>query len=1190
MNSSDVVNTSPLAEILLQFACGRFNGLAAFSNKQQQNTEEIAALEALRSRLQNSLADLQALARGDTRTMVRTIDGADDWGAGLEILLQRELKLLQLLRRAARGEIKIEVTARNADPIFDVLAGWCRDQDALVASLEALAAGQSIEPLSRGPGDALFSALAKLAKTYRRRTRQLEHLVLGGTSDPIRVCNENDELGLAMQRQAERQIEIKATAAAVVQGNYNVRITRLAEEDAIAEALNAMLDTLTELARDNQRRLWLEEGLARLSETLRGDWSQTELAERALAALTEVLAAPIGAFYLANDDSELMLTASRGFSHRLPLSDRITAGRGLLGIAVAQTDIMTLRDVPADYLPIGSGLGETGARGLLLMPICYLGTCYGAVELAKLGAFSANEVDLARRAVESIAVTMGMAKARHVNAELLTKSQTLNDELQTQQEELRVMNEELEERNKRLQTTEEELRQQSEELQALNEELEEKSLLLEQQKAEVDQKNRVLELTGQELEDKAAELEISSRYKSEFLANMSHELRTPLNSLLLLSRMLLDNEDNNLTEDQLESMRIIHKGGQDLLALINDILDLSKIEAGKLVFHQESVVLSELLNGISDQLKPMATKKGLNFEVTFANEAPEAIESDGQRIEQVLKNLLSNALKFTHTGGISLHVAPIVQSVRLPHGKLDQGVMISVCDTGIGIPLDRQRDIWEAFQQADGSTSRKFGGTGLGLTISRQLAWHLGGEILLNSTPEQGATFTLALPLALSENLLTTSSSDEPRIPVIQQAVDTVTATTNESVTGVIEAGNALNDDRDVLTSTDRIMLIIEDDLDFARIVMRQVHKKHLKALVAVTGGEGLALAQRFKPEGIMLDLGLPDMDGREVLRKLKNDQRTRVIPVHIVSASDRDPVLLQMGAAAYLKKPVQAEDLAQVFETLARFDPNRARQVLIVEDDPGTQAALSRLLSRDGTVVRCLSTGREALTLLTHETVDCLILDLRLPDMDGLEFLKALQLLDGPLPPVVVHTGKDLSEQEYKALREYSERIVVKGAQSPERLLEEVSLFLHTVGTHLPTAQQTVVMAKDALLGRKVLIVDDDVRNTFALAKALRPYGLDVVLADDGQLALEKLEQDHGIELVLMDIMMPVLDGYETMRLIRAQPRWQDLPIIALTAKAMTEDKQKCLQAGANDYLSKPIDIERLLSMIQIWLNHRME
>lgn len=941
-----------------------------------------------------------------------------------------------------------------------------------------------------------------------------------------------------------------------------------------------------------QRLVWLQQGEARVAQALLGEQSVASLSQGVLKALGDVLQADVGAIYQL-DEQDWVLSGCLG-ADATALTARQPVDHGLMGPLREAGAARLVRHVPPAHLDRVTALGRSAPDSLLLGPLAADGVVCGMVELGvnRAGRGFDHGLALLDKCAEPIGLALRGAIYRQKLLELLQETQQQKAMLQTHQEELKVTNEALDARNQRLQASEEELRVQGEELQALTEALEEKNQSLSLQKKEVEAQNARLSSLSQALQEKAHDLERSGRYKSEFLANMSHELRTPLNSLLLLSRSLLGNDDGNLTDDQLESLEIIQKGGRDLLALINDILDLAKVEAGKLTFHRDVVDLPDLLDGITRQLQPLATQKSIGLTLTVDPDGPATITSDAQRIEQILKNLLSNALKFTSTGAVTLTLGRLAQRICLPQGELCEGISIAVQDSGIGIPPERLQDVWEAFQQADGSTSRLYGGTGLGLTISRQLAWRLGGDILLTSTEGVGSTFTLVLPLVVPSTGEGDSAQALPVAVVPKMPRPPRLPATAAAQEGVGE--NVLSDDREGVLATDKAILIIEDDLDFARVVMKQVRKRGFKALATPLGEDGLALALRYKPAGIVLDLGLPDVDGEEVLQRLKHDARTRSIPVHIASGRDKDPHLMSLGAAGYLQKPMQEDDLGDIFASLAHFDPQRTRRVLVVEDDKGTQEGLKKLLGRSDTEITFAASAAQALEALNRQTYDCWVLDLQLPDRSGLDLLKELQADTRELPPVIIHTGKDLSELEYKALREYADRIVLKGTHSPERLLDEVSLFLHSVQAQQPARKRVVpgpvTRPQAVFLGQRVLVVDDDIRNTFALAKALKPYGLDIVLADDGQLALDKLNADPEIKLVLMDLMMPVMDGYEAMRRIRADERWAQLPVIALTAKAMQEDKQKCLQAGASDYLPKPIDLDRLVTMMQIWLSRRAD
>jgi CheY-like chemotaxis protein/CHASE3 domain sensor protein len=745
--------------------------------------------------------------------------------------------------------------------------------------------------------------------------------------------------------------------------------------------------------------------------------------------------------------------------------------------------------------------------------------------------------------------------------ELSSANQELSnqaEELQTQQEELRQMNEELEEQTQFL-------KQQQEELQMTNAELEEQTQSLEIKNIEV--------LTAKnDIEKKTKQLEISSKYKSEFLANMSHELRTPLNSLLILSKDLSENRNNNLDNIQVESAEIIYKSGHDLLVLINEVLDLSKIEAGKMTINIENVSLKKLSNELLREFKHQAEQKGLKLSVKLDAELPETIRTDPQRLNQILKNLLSNALKFTKKGSVNIHISK----------ASDNKVIISVTDTGIGISVDKQLSVFEAFQQAEGGTSRKYGGTGLGLSISRELARLLGAEIKLSSKINEGSVFSLIIPLEIQED---------------QEQLKTDTVKKSAlSETMLSEVDNYLNypcieDDRKTITGSDKKVLIIEDDLKFASILLKLANRKGFKCLSAATGEDGLLLASKYKPQAIILDMTLPGINGHDVLAELKSNPSVRHIPVHIISARERSLESIREGAVEYLVKPIDKKDLEEAFNRIENFVDRKIKNLLIIEDSENARKAM-RILIGNGDV-NCFEagTGKKGLTLYEKNHIDCIILDLGLPDMSGFEFIRKLEnIKEHNIPPIIVYTGKELSKEENNELQKYAESIIIKGVRSEERLLDETSLFLHRTISNLPKSKQLIInnlYDKESVFHtKKILVVDDDMRNLFALSKVLQERGMEILKAENGKIALEMLDGHPDIHLVLMDIMMPEMDGYEAMKGIRAQNRFKKLPVIALTAKAMKDDKQKCIDAGANDYITKPIDVDRLLSLMRIWLS----
>jgi CheY-like chemotaxis protein/signal transduction histidine kinase len=711
------------------------------------------------------------------------------------------------------------------------------------------------------------------------------------------------------------------------------------------------------------------------------------------------------------------------------------------------------------------------------------------------------------------------------------------------------------------------LEQQQVELEQTNTQLEEQAQQLEVQRDD-------LARTGAAVELKARELEQASRYKSDFLANMSHELRTPLNSLLILSKLLGDNPQRNLSDEQVQFARTIQSSGNDLLNLINDILDLSKIEAGHIEVRPETVSLTRLAADLRQTFDPVAGERGLNFAIDIADDGPPAIVTDRQRLEQILKNLLSNAFKFTEQGGVTLRIA-----------RAGDRLSLAVADTGIGVSAEQHQAIFEAFRQADGAINRKYGGTGLGLSISRELARLLGGSIALESKPGKGSTFTVTIPLAYDPSNVALRPE-----PVPLSAAAGQPAPPSRPAAPAF----AVDDDREHLESTRRILLVVEDDQTFAGIVRDLAREAGFQCLVAGTAEEALDLAKRYKPSAVVLDVGLPDQSGLAVLDRLKRDDETRHIPIHVVSATDHTQTAMSLGAVGYLVKPVKREELAEALQVLEAQLTRTVRRILIVEDDLVQREAVGKLLSSGDVETVGAGTAAECLRLLKEQTFDCMVLDLSLPDASGFSLLETLSGgRDYAFPPVIVYTGHDLSAEDELKLRRYSTSIIIKGAKSPERLLDEVSLFLHQVVSKLPAEQQKMIHEarnRDAVLeGRRILIVEDDVRNVYSLTNILEPRGAVVEIARNGQEALDALERwaddPSPIDLVLMDVMMPVMDGLDATRRIRLDPRWPKLPIIMLTAKAMPDDQERCLAAGANDYMAKPLDVDKLLSLVRVWM-----
>jgi CheY-like chemotaxis protein/signal transduction histidine kinase len=964
---------------------------------------------------------------------------------------------------------------------------------------------------------------------------------------------------------------------------------------------------------ESKQQYWLKTEFARITELSLGVTDLQQLVKMLISEISKLIEVGQGVFYVkesAKNSEQLgdfILLGSYAYVERKNLSNRFRLGEGLIGQCAMEKNPILLTQVPDDYIQISSGLGERKPLAILVLPILFEEEVVAVIELASFKGFTTIQQNLLQLLSTPLGVVINSAASRQrteeslLEAELLAeKALMLAKEAQLQQEELRVSNEELTEQTLMLKKSEEKLKIQSEELQALNEEMEEKTQYLETQKVDIVKQNQLILLSKNDLEIKAKELEMASKYKSEFLANMSHELRTPLNSLLILSKLLASNAEGNLSEDQIESAEVIHSGGLNLLTLINDILDLSKVEAGKLDIQPEAVKLDTIMRNLQYQFNSVAMDKGLQFELHRDEATPEMIVTDGQRTEQILKNFLSNAFKFTAEGKVSLRICIPSKDVRLSNKGLKAGrtIALMVSDTGIGIPSDKQKAIFDAFQQADGSTSRSYGGTGLGLTISRELASLLGGEIQLESREGEGSCFTLILPIDAVNTTESTAnqaakSEYEAKIAFETQE-DAGKAAAAESLNEAYPVKVFIEDDRDDIPSNGeakgKVVLIVEDDRNFAKVLMDLSHKKGFKCLVAGDGFSGIQLAKQYIPSAILLDLALPDMNGLKVLDHIKYNNETRHIPVHIISGKQESAASLNRGAIGFFSKPISGEDIDTLFARIDDSLSERTKLVLVVEDDVNNQKAIYELLKHKKIEIQRVYTGKEALEQIQKQTYDCMILDLKLPDMTGFQLLETLvSLKDTHIPPVVINTGKELTQDEYKELNHFTESIVIKGVNSPERLLDEVTLFLHSVQKLLPEDQRQLIRmvhdSDETLKGRKILLVDDDLRNTFALSKVLKQHGLEVIMADNGKLALDKLESEAGIELVIMDIMMPIMDGYEAMKHIRNHPLHKSLPVIALTAKAMTGDREKCIEGGANDYMTKPVDTDNLLSLIRVWL-----
>ena len=975
---------------------------------------------------------------------------------------------------------------------------------------------------------------------------------------------------------------IAEVSTAVTQGDMSRQITVEAagEVAELKDNINQMIANLAATTMRNLEQDWLNSNLARFSSLLQGQRDLIAVSRLIMSELTPLVDAQHGAFFVREnpEEPELKLIASFGYMERRQVSTRFRFGEGLVGQAAMEGKRILITGTPEDYVRIASGLGESAPRSLVVLPVLFEDQVLGVLELASFHEFTPVRLTFLEQLAETIGVVINTIEATMRTEQLLEQSQQLaqdlqsqSEELQVQQEELQKTNEDLEQQAQSLRASEELLQEQQQELQQTNEELEEKAELLAV-------KNREIEDARGALEEKADQLALSSRYKSEFLANMSHELRTPLNSLLILAKLLADNPAGNLDQKQIEFARTIYTAGADLLQLINDILDLSKIEAGKMDIHPAELDLDHVKEYAERTFRPLANEKGLEYEIVVGEGVPATIVTDEQRLLQVVRNLLSNAFKFTERGRVELRVeVPERMAFAGPAlAEAERVVAFSVVDTGIGIAPESLKLVFEAFQQADGSTARRFGGTGLGLSISREVARLLGGEIHAISEPGQGSTFTLYVPDRYVPH--------PPRTVVEDLVTDLVPRA---------QLQPELDDDRESIEPGDRVVLVVESEAEIARTVLDQAHERGFKAVVALRGDTGLALANEYKPDAIVLDAQVPVLDGWSLLERLKGNPGTRHIPVHVVGGDGSGRSRARSsGAVAYLEKPLTGEALSDAFARIEEFTSTERRpRLLVVEDDPIQQQAIGELIGA-GEDIEVVTAGSadEAMERLAEGPVDCMVLDLKLPQKTGFSLLEQVKEDERYRDvPIVIYTGKDLNRTEEARLRRYAEAIVVKGANSPERLLAETSLFLHRAERDLPVEKQRMLEsvhgADEVFRGKRVLIVDDDVRNVFALASALEQQGMQVRYAENGREALEQLDADPDVDLILMDIMMPELDGYEATRRIRENETLAQVPIIALTAKAMKGDKEKTIAAGASDYITKPVEVEQLLSLMRVWL-----
>jgi CheY-like chemotaxis protein len=954
-------------------------------------------------------------------------------------------------------------------------------------------------------------------------------------------------------------------ATAVTKGDLtrSIQVDARGEVAELKDNINTMITNLRLTTARNSEQDWLKTNLARVTGMLQGQRDLATVGRTLLSELTPLVGAQHGLIYQLEAETEqafpgLALLAAYADAGAERTPPRLRLGEGLLGQCALEKERVLITDVPAHAVPVRAGMFEAVPRSVVVLPVLFEGEVKAVIELASLTTFTASHLAFLEQLTASIGIVLNSIEATMKTEGLLKQSQQLAAELQTQQKEL----------------------------QEKNEQLAQKAQQLAEQNVEVERKNQEIEQARLALEEKANELALTSKYKSEFLANMSHELRTPLNSILILGQQLGDNAERNLTAKQVECAKTIHSAGTDLLNLISDILDLSKIESGTVTVDVEEIPFLKLADTVDRTFRHEADNRKLSFEIDLEPRLGRGIVTDSKRLMQVLKNLLSNAFKFTERGGVRLRVAPSPGGWTADHpvlGSASTVIAFEVADTGIGIPPEKQRIIFEAFQQADASTSRKYGGTGLGLAISRELAFLLGGEIQLRSVPGTGSTFTLYLPLSYVGPSVSTKAAARPA-----DAPAPVSIPMRVTERQVVEP---IPDDRESLQPGDSVLLVVEDDPHYCRVLLDLARDRGFKVLVAMRGAEALSLAREFRPTAVSLDVFLPDMLGWTVLSQLKHDPATRHIPVQMVTLDEDRQHGLARGAFGFVTKPATQDGLQEALARIKEYSAPRRKRLLIVEDNAAEQLGIRELLGHDDIEIEGAQSGAEAIAALQARAFDCVVLDLRLPDVSGFEVLDRIRLDDGLRDvPVVVFTGKELSPEEEARLQTMARSIVVKGVESPERLLDETSLFLHRVVSDLPPEKQQMLdrlhRSDDDLVDKPVLVVDDDVRNIFALSSVLERRGMKVLTASTGHEAIATLESTPGISIVLMDIMMPEMDGYQTMQVIRQNPAYRRLPIVALTAKAMKGDREKCLEAGASDYLAKPVNTEQLLSALRMWLH----
>ncbi|WP_276497488.1 response regulator [Pontibacter litorisediminis] len=1148
------------------------------------------------SSYKRSLDDFNRYASADARRSVRDIAISDSYkkvSAMLEAIEANPQMRLGGFDPATVFETFTKTIEDYRDAEQALIKGIAADVEKRIAEKQgAIAALIIIFVAILGLTIFLSMYIINLVSSSLTKLKTAADRIKLGATDVVIDVTAKDEIGSvadSFRGVLNKTVNLSAVAQAIGEGRYDVEVEMQSEEDVLSQSIREMKDNLQRFTLENTNRNFILTGVSELNNLISGESALVKVAEKAISYLCDYTASEAGIVYLHHDDGKLTPAASYGVAvgqEQLPVFE---IGSGKVGQAVQQQRVKVLEGVPEEYLKIKTGLTDIEPATVIIVPLYFGQNIVGALELASRKPYNELHQRLFDTVSERVAVVIHTLRQHLQTQELLYETQNQAEELETQQEELRQLNAELK-------ASEEELRVNQEELQEKNAELEEKAQLLEEQYEALGAKNKALEDAREAIELKIQQVETVSKYKSDFLANMSHELRTPLNSILILSRLLADNVDNTLSTKQIDHAQIIHKSGNDLLRLINEILDLSKIESGMVKLETEELKVRDI--SLEPLFREVAAKKNIRFTEHLNPGSADFIVTDRFRLEQILKNFIGNALKFTEEGGeVEFSISPVLHRPKFTSEQLREQTDIlafAVRDTGIGIPKEKQGMVFEAFQQADTSTTRKYGGTGLGLTISKELAALLGGELMLESEPDKGSTFTLYLPrvphgVPQKQSEPVSAPVPAPAPVSINQAKPAAVAAAPVQVNGKGQSVGQMFLDMERQDRQDIKVLIVEDDKGFSDILADFAAAKNFTVHQAYNGQDGLQVARKEKPDAMLLDIHLPDMTGWDVLKQVREDKELRHMNVHVMSAYDKEVIGEHAENEEYLPKPVTLEMLNKAFTSIAGKYGTAIENILIVEDNEIENRAVSELLLAHGLKSTSAYSAEEAERVLAKQKVDCIILDLNLPGMKGYDWMRKVKSQTGLADiPIIIYSGKDLSEEEEAKLKEFANTIIIKNEYSYLRLLDEVQLFLHKVNQKLPQGREFKMklhVPEEVLRGKKVLVVDDDVRNIYSLSSLLELHGMEVVAAYNGKEALEKLSTESGVDMVLMDVMMPELDGIEATKRIREISRFKQLPIIALTAKAMKEDREKCIEAGASDYIPKPVDTDKLLTLMRVWL-----